>query len=246
MIHHPSFFDHAQHLNQDGVNLYVDALKLDRRLDLPDDVRRHVSECPACKRRILDLSAVLRGVSFPREEAHPFLDRQRPVQSSAIFSSYYRIAAGVLLLIGASAVVVYLTTRRPAEHEALISQPVASVDSAGTTGTREPPHPEVFAENFSESPTLQRFVDHAFRSGEIDVISPSVGQIMGDSLLFHWKAQVPAPFVLRIVNNREDPVFESTIRSSHYVLTKRLTPGLYYWKLESHDELLYVGKFLVR
>jgi hypothetical protein len=37
-----------------------------------------------------------------------------------------------------------------------------------------------------------------------------------------------------------------TVRGSRYVFSQKIPPGLYYWKLESKDELLFLGKFLVK
>jgi hypothetical protein len=239
-----SFFDSAHHLNQDGINLYVDALKLERQLDLPEDVRAHVAECQICKQQILDLTILLRDVSFPRE-AHPFFDREHTVQRTA-FSSSFRVAASVALLIGASAIVAYLVMRHPEQQVTQRTPPIPNVDTARAAKTPLTSPPERYAANFAESPTLERFVDRSFRSGDIIIQSPTVGEIMRDSLVFDWEAQIAPPFVLRIVNNREDPVSRHTVTGSHYVLARRFTPGLYYWKLESNDQLVYVGKFLVR
>ncbi len=245
MTRNPSFFDSAQHLNDDGVNLYVDALKLERRKDLPREVRAHVSDCPECKRKILDLCNALGDIPYAKDQEHPFFDQSRS-DAGSTFVTYLRMAAGVFLLLGVSAVAAYLWLRHPAATETASSLQSISADSSGHVTPQVPAQSETYARNYVESPNLQGLVGRSFRSGDIKILAPAVGEVMHDSLAFGWDTQAPPPFVLRIVNNREDSVLTRSLGDSHFVLRQKLEPGLYYWKLESRDQLLYVGKFFVK
>jgi hypothetical protein len=244
MISRGSFFDSADHLNDEGVGLYVDALKLNRFQDLPEDIRTHVAACKSCKKRILELSDSLRQVPYPQNEKHPFLDRE-PRVSRGSFSSYYRFAAGIALIIGASSFLAYMFIRHTAEMHDRPSSQVTSLDSVTDRNQHKYQDSAAFASNFTECANLEGLMGSSFRSGDIRILTPMVGQAMSDTLLFWWQTDAPPPFVLRIINNREDTILKFTLKGMSYLLKRKLTPGLYYWKLESRDELLYVGKILV-
>ena len=79
-------FDENLHLNEEGIALYVDALKLNTLEQLPEPVLEHVSECAACKLNIEELFQLLEEeVGKPEKRLFFF----RAKAEAGKFESYY-------------------------------------------------------------------------------------------------------------------------------------------------------------
>jgi hypothetical protein len=105
---------------------------------------------------------------------------------------------------------------------------------------------ELFADNFTISPNLENLVNAHSRSFSIQVLSPLDGENFNEKVLFQWKADADDRLTLKILSNKEKTLETISVRGSQYVFSQKIPPGLYYWKLESKEELLYLGKFLVK
>jgi len=105
---------------------------------------------------------------------------------------------------------------------------------------------QLYAENFKPLPAMEGMLAYNARSASVKIISPQNGQNFQKEVFFQWENQENKPFYLKIYSNRGVELFSSRVDTTQFVLTKKIDPGLYYWKLESDDELLYLGKFFVR
>jgi len=103
---------------------------------------------------------------------------------------------------------------------------------------------QVFAENFKPTPYLEEMLAYDVRSYSITVISPKIGEKITGNILFQWK-EVEEPVYLKILDNKGAELFSFIPEGFKFVFTEKLDPGLYYWKLESEDDLLYVGKIFI-
>src|SRR5664279_4340394 len=70
------FFDADAHLNEEGVALFVDALKLDRTGELPREVREHVAGCQTCKKEVTGLFSLLGDEDYGNTPEHPYFDHE--------------------------------------------------------------------------------------------------------------------------------------------------------------------------
>jgi hypothetical protein len=104
-----------------------------------------------------------------------------------------------------------------------------------------------YAANFTAYPIYEYAIDEATRSTDysINIISPKIGEDVKDGLQFRWETDYKGPLYLEIFTNRDSLIFNEQPEDNKLVSAKKLKPGLYYWKLISKDDLLYVGKFLV-
>jgi hypothetical protein len=103
-----------------------------------------------------------------------------------------------------------------------------------------------YADEFSESPELESFVAMEMRSSGIDGVSPGIGKTVSQPVIFDWKSEGSAPLLLTVLTNGDSLVHRSRIARVPYVFRKSLAPGLYYWKLENDEEMVFVGKFFVK
>ena len=112
---------------------------------------------------------------------------------------------------------------------------------------KSPVSADFYAANFEASPNLEDMVGQVFRSTySLKVLSPEKGVNLKGEITFQWEIQYDGELYLKILNNVEDVIWEEMTKSNDYRFTNELAPGLYYWKLETEDRLLYVGKFFVK
>jgi hypothetical protein len=109
---------------------------------------------------------------------------------------------------------------------------------------------ELYAANFEESENLEFLMGQNYRSTEnLIIISPSEGKIIEEKILFHWNYNQDEQLILLVLNNREDVLFKFNVKADEMMFNASdngLDPGLYYWKLESEDDLLHLGKFVYK
>jgi hypothetical protein len=105
---------------------------------------------------------------------------------------------------------------------------------------------KILAGNFSESPNLENLVNSSSRSELPLVVSPRNNAVVSQEILFEWKVQEAGLVSVTILSNKEDVLKNVKLKQSKFLFSEKLNPGLYYWKLEREDELLYVGKFFVK
>jgi hypothetical protein len=246
------------HLTELAIGLYVDAVQLKTTPNLPEEVLLHVQECFECRDKVVGVSSFLKGVGYtparaPRERVTE--DRH---ENAGVWQTSLRVAAVILLIIIGAWGVNYLMTRQsddymppqisesPVVQDTLPSDIKREPEKSPDKGRYEEPE-DLYAENFKVNETLESFVGVSVRGDEIDtVISPRNDEVMVGWPRFAWKGSADEPLSLAIFNNSGAEIFRSRITGDRFVLERRLVPGLYYWKLEGKDELLHVGKFLVK
>ena len=127
-----------------------------------------------------------------------------------------------------------------------------SSSERGIAKTGENPKPKteeaLLAANFTPSETLEPLVGAITRGEGISEIKPINGAELkiGEAVVFSWQTSVAEPLTLRLLNNREEEVFSRSVVGNRFSSPEIPEPGLYYWKLETAEDLLYVGKFLIK
>jgi hypothetical protein len=239
------------HLNEEGVALYVDALKLERTAELPRETRMHVSQCQRCRKEITGLFALLTDADYSGAVPHPFFEGGSRGERWRI-PEFLRVAAAVAAVVGAALVVYYLSTQSEDDGPATAQHAERAVEegnevTSDTTYFRAPEAGgELLAENFAELADLEDLVNADRRAASIHSVSPRIGEVVGDPVVFRWSPETQGPVYLEILDNREEVIHSGQVLSLPYVVQKPTTPGLYYWKLVGNEELVLVGKFLVK
>jgi len=103
------------------------------------------------------------------------------------------------------------------------------------------------AENFYELPRYEEMINNPnYRAGySVKVLSPSNNFNTNCKISFEWESDLNPPFYLNILDNRGKTLCSYKVEGTKYVFNVPIPAGLYYWKLESEDELLHVGKFFI-
>ncbi len=235
------FFDDRGHLTDEGVAMYVDALKLDRTRSLPESIRAHVSGCQACRVNITGLYSLI-------AEEPVASSRQAPGRRPGVWRmphALYRIAA--VLVAGIGFLLWYFgRTERPvqvSEQEKVVRQ---ATDSGAFPPAARKEHAASaeIASNFTPYAELEGLVGSEVRGESFEVLSP--GEAAGRTrITFAWRTTGAGPWKLVLVDNRGGIVREAEVQSTPFVVDGAFRPGLYYWKVIRNDELEHVGKFRV-
>jgi hypothetical protein len=248
------YFDADGHLNDGGVSFYVDALKLGSENQLPEAILVHVESCLQCKEGIVQLADALKDQSFNRMGPHPRLSTERGAAGTAV--RYMRIAAGFVLLIGIAYFMYFISS---ADRESITEtgpvddadERMEGVDPRDDSVSPAPPESPIvppgdrYAANFEPSLVYESLADIQYRSYGIQIHSPLIGEEVSDVIYFTGDVYYVGSVYLTILTNREEEVYTAEMDGIDHRYRVDLDPGLYYWKLESDDDLLYAGKFIV-
>ncbi len=257
------------HINDDAVALYVDALVQDSLPDLQDAVMIHVGECHQCKDKVLELTTFLRNPDA--SPAVHFLEQPQQQKRRRWIAPSMRIAASLFtaaLLVSAYFLVykdgsfikrnvfepeIYKkTTDTRVEKTNLENQkPIPSknlVAQRDTTKTTSKKDPKIDNSDFQVNPNLENMIDSQYRSSVTKVLSPRNNARLSGDITFKWeKVQSARPaLTLKILDNKNKLFCEYEVSGNGFVLKEKLPPGLFYWKLENREDLLYIGKFFIK
>ena len=244
--------------------------------DLPEEALRHVEECVDCKDRILDLSMFLRNPDAGEEPAKPRESTTGSPWSNfetesprPWFRFPMRVAA--LFFVAALMVGVYFFAFKDGgigkvpridpsgtENNQSVETKGTRLDEGKTSpanGTIETNGKQVVSGktvlppfNFRVNPNLESMIGTRYRSASIQVFSPAdnLTTFVGSDIVFSWKLAAQGAVTLKIIDNMDEENYEYEVIGGRFVLKERLSPGLYYWKLEDHQDLLYIGKFFIK
>ncbi len=256
-----NYFRSDGHLTDNAAALYVDGMILDKMNDLPDAIVDHVDDCLGCKQTVLELHAVASQQDYTRQGSHPYFDQAR---RASIPRRWYYAAASILFLVG----LMYLYFRgerdpayemadnppveRPVERpytppkteEALKVEDPGTRDLASKAPLEQDPDNKLLA--YEPSVVLDELVHLNVRSFAADVISPANNDTLLLPVRFEWAIDLEEKIFLKIMNNMEEERFSGEADNNRFEFREQLAPGLYYWKLETEDDLLYVGRFYVK
>lgn len=247
-----TFFSDSNHLSENGIALYVDAVKLERIDNLPRVIIDHVEECEECKMKVMHVVEIMAEQPYDETIQHPFFGAKELVSSP--YSVVYRIAAvfviaafiGTFYYFLADGMHGTMQNERSLSTQQQTQTPV-SFDSLAVEQKRSPAKStdDLIAANSEPSANYEDLVQTQFRSTTFEIVSPEIGEIVQNPVTFRWK-QYEKRITIKILSNKELTLVSTTLSGDSFTTSKKFSPGLYYWKLETDNELLFVGKFLVK
>ena len=249
---------------------YIDALGAGTTAALPGKLLDHVESCPHCQGQILDVHFHLQDPLRRPDTAWARKILAGNKRRSAWLLPSARIAAAAFAFILLSALIFFLprpplsdprpgnTTRlSPAPEIPVPDQPLAGKKigvEAGNSGAGRSPGSHANNRKgagtdkspaFAVNPNLESMVGSRSRSFLIEVHSPPNHVTLSGEITFAWKEFSREPLNLVIVNNRNETIFKNAAGKGVFKFHDTLSPGCYYWKLESENDLFYVGKFFI-
>lgn len=111
---------------------------------------------------------------------------------------------------------------------------------------------ELSGPQFSPNPYYEEWINENVRSSSdiIDkVLSPAAGDtIIYSPVLFKFRLSADEPVRLVILDNNENEIKSLQLKNNNLICSftlnsSEIKSGLYYWKIEDENEVLYVSKF---
>ena len=97
---------------------------------------------------------------------------------------------------------------------------------------------------FVPLPYLEAMLADRTRSQTVEILSPGIGEKIGDLLVFRWSGSEEVRHLV-ILNHRGEEAGRYDTKDLYFQLSEKLEAGLYYWKLENEEDMLALGKFIV-
>ena len=205
-----------KHLKPEMLALCAEEFQKHHTDKIPEEVRNHIEDCLECKIAIMDVYSMLTATSDMTAIPTELLEKDEP---DIYRKNMWKSAMLTSVLVLTFAVLIF------------------QKQGASTNDTV-----------FSPDPMYEYYIGSQYRSdaGQLTVVSPQVGMITnGEKVEFRWEYDNAENLQLTVLNNRQEMVVSTKGNNQRFMLTSTLSNGLYYWKLESETDLLYVGKFIV-
>jgi len=255
------------HLTEEGIAACAEALLNENSDDSLQEFQAHLETCEVCRREVVELYGLI--ATMPPENQEDQKDQEaadQPVPARGSAPRLHRAWRWSLVALTALlAFWVYQITQQtplslppgnnvpmPSPEQLLTPQqkqdrPVAET-TAPDRAVPEQQEPDLYAANFVPSDQLEGLSGEVFRSGGFEALSPALNQVFspGSTLPFQWKQDAEQSLQLIVLDNLGKELFRKAISAANFEWTTPKRPGLYYWKLESEEELLYTGKFLLK
>jgi hypothetical protein len=262
------------HLSDESAALMVEALLHGQITDVPEIILTHVETCRGCKDKIMEVVTFLRSPDSAGELKERLLKKAKYRQDWHFYRGKIAAVFVVFALLAGAYFFIYknpsfssrlkagpmdnqqhqkarietttpTTDTSPGEKKAVVDQVIKDAREINTNaGKRKNGHTVV--SRYRVNPNLENMIGSRVRSGSFEVLGPENGSVIKEPIHFSWKKPLLSPHTLKIVNNKNQVLYTYPVQGSGFDFNETLAPGLYYWKLENQNELLYVGKFFKR
>lgn len=240
--------------------------------DMEEGFEEHMLFCKECRDNYNKLQTTILGAQTTLEHTVYAKKKSNENTKRILASTPFKIAAGIVVIISLSVVLMFLvkTTRNPsvvASYSDSLSKYASDSDSVGKThinsdsierdhlyeknnqsaGINQAKQPDLYADVFKPLSYLEGAIDNQLRSETLKILSPKINAEFKEPavILFDWEPYQNASLSLVIKDNKGKTVFESVVIAP-FTYMRTLHAGLYYWQLNTEDETIYTGKFILR
>lgn len=257
------------HLTDESISRYVEVLQSEDWDSLPEEIQQHIDTCDDCHGEAMDLYAIVSHVSEASDA-----QRIKPKSEARVFRLRIMRWAMVAVLAGLSFYLYrYLDRPKPIDNIE-IDSPIANdpgqekdpdqvIESDSSTPTpkkeeaEKPPKSTtpaserdvrvLYAANFVPSESMESLLGDQLRSTGLELVSPASEKVQNwkAGIDFQWSGIAEAGLSLQLENNRGDRLYEQPVAELKHTMRIELEPGIYYWRLESEEDLLLVGRLVL-
>jgi hypothetical protein len=253
------------HLTDESVALYADAIILDKVEILPEEILDHTENCSFCKKVVFSVYEINKTKNKEYENNHPFFNQASANKFHPFSNKFhlFKLAASILILISIIGLITVLTKNNKnilvnnlnkekkvinIPNDSIINNQGKAVGKPIVNEKKEKVKPTL-ADNLREYPLYENLIAETYRINDIEVTLPGLNQTIksGAPITFKLNSNPLTAVTLNIYNNKGVKVYEKKdILTSDFSLSFKLSTGLYYWKIIMDDNLLQVGKFIIK
>jgi hypothetical protein len=252
---------YPKHLKSEEIALVVDALIYDKLKLLNNSILEHIEECQQCKQEIMHTyELIYSDINSLKYRKHPFFGNIKKTfsvkmhQKSAFLLKLAAISVLVLGVAGLLYTFIQSQKARPNTELARIENNEKSKDllASSPINVKSEVTNQVKKTNsalYKESDFFENLITVEYRGNDVEVLAPALKQEYqkSDRVEFQFKGDLSTPVSIFIYTNTGKKVLEQeNIQSTAFTLGNQLSPGLYYWKIIRDDNLMKVGKFLIK
>lgn len=264
-----NYFNEDGHLTDESIAHYVEVLQSQDWDSLPVEILDHIENCDSCHQAGMDLYAI---VSHSRQAVE--VPTQKPQSGARIVRLRVMRWAMAAVLVGLSFYLYRYLDRPTAIDNIEIDSPIANepgeskpldgevaetplVPAPKKEETENPsktttPVPErdvrdLYAANFVPSESMELLLADQLRSTGLEVIKPANEKVEDwkNGIDFRWVGIEEEGLSIQLENNLGEQLYEQAIEGLAHKVELDLEPGIYYWRLESQEDLLMVGRLVL-
>jgi|GEM_PF-2979792 len=115
MVTKNKYLTESGHLNDEYINLYIDAHLLDKVKELPYEILEHVEDCKICKQNIIDGYDVLKNTTEINIDKHPYFGSKKENSIKFKKTNYHvlsRIAASIVFIFSLGIIGFYVKNNK--------------------------------------------------------------------------------------------------------------------------------------
>lgn len=205
-----------KHLTAEMIALYAEKLAASDTGQVSEEVLNHVENCYECKEAVMDVYSMITTAPDMSTLSDEIIEVPKPTSHTEHRWKTMFYYMGVVF--------VFLALFWIKQYE--------SNDKT----------------KFMPDSTLEYFIKSSYRSGigELNVITPNIcEEIETKTIRFQWDYDQSDPLTITVVNNEQKVMASRDCDSDGITLDNTFPDGLYYWKLETDKDLIYIGKFIV-
>ncbi|MBX2872996.1 MAG: hypothetical protein KTR30_12870 [Saprospiraceae bacterium] len=257
------------HLSDESIARYVEVLQSEDWESLPDEVQNHIDSCDTCQQEAMDLYAIVSHSSQTIDVKVPI-----PKTGARVLRLRVMRWAMVAVLAGLSFYLYrYLDRPKPIDNIE-VDSPIANdpgesngLDqqdeedsptstpkkeetvnpSKTTTPVSERDVRDLYAANFVPSESMELLLADQLRSSSVELVSPVNEKVQNwkSGIDFQWAGIAEVGLSIHLENNLGERIYEQPIVGRRHNVQMELEPGIYYWRLESEEDLLMVGRLVL-
>jgi hypothetical protein len=232
------------HLSESQISLYADALRNNSEGKLPANILEHVEECLLCKHEVLEIVSILSDI----EEA----EKLKPKGVIPSYFFYWKAAAVILILLVPGYFLYTYHTPEIVQTASTTKNVSAEPNKGPLAGEKKSAIQNLKQNNFAVNdiyapiPEYDEICGENFRSDKFfDVTSPSLSVKSKGKIKFDISFKNKIERTVTVFNNKNEQVFYKKFNQDVIVIEHSFSPGLYYWKLETPSDLIYISKFTI-
>ncbi len=245
----------SKHLNETIIAICSDRLREEREFLIPDEVRDHLENCESCRDAVLEIYVATENDKKVKP-IPPIFSGYISEQKSYSYRLLLKTAATIIILVFISSIYLMINREGPINMK-LKEIPEKTTHINKMHDNKHKNHPKKINPSkrikpartqinpFKDNPNLEYMVDSPLRGKLIHIISPEFRINERGKIIFKWKNHIDKHLILKILNNTNETIYTLKTDKSRVELKEKLSPGLYYWKLEDSENLYHVGKFII-